>query len=131
MCTACGECVEACPTGAMEKLGEEWTVDALVKELVKDRAYFEQSGGGVTLSGGEPSLQPAFTLALMRALKNAGIPVALDTCGLCSWETLETLAAEADLVLYDLKLIDAGEHEKWTGVGNERILENLKRLAHT
>ena len=82
VCTACGECVEACPTGAMEKLGEVWTVDALVKELVKDRAYFEKSGGGVTLSGGEPSLQPAFTLELMRALKQQGIPVALDTCGL-------------------------------------------------
>ena len=130
ICTACGECVEACPTGAMEKLGEVWTVDALVKELVKDRAYFEKSGGGVTLSGGEPSLQPAFTLALMRELKRRGIPVALDTCGLCSWETLEMLAEEADLVLYDLKLIDASDHEKWTGVRNERILENLRKLAH-
>lgn len=129
LCTACGECVEACPTGAMEKLGTEWGVDALVNELAKDRAYFEKSGGGVTLSGGEPSLQPAFTLELLRALKSRGISAALDTCGLCRWETLETLAAEADLVLYDLKLIDAAEHEKWTGVGNERILENLKRLA--
>ena len=69
-------------------------MDELVGELVKDRAYFEKSGGGVTLSGGEPTLQPAFTLALMRAAaSDAGIPVALDTCGLCAWETLETLAA--------------------------------------
>ncbi len=129
ICTACGECVEACPTGALEKLGTEWTVDALVKELAKDRTYFEQSNGGVTLSGGEPSLQPAFTLELLRELKGRGIATALDTCGLCAWETLESLAEEADLVLYDLKLIDSGEHEKWTGVGNARILENLKKLT--
>ena len=129
VCTACGECVEACPTGAMEKLGTEWDVDALVSELVKDRAYFEKSGGGVTLSGGEPSLQPTFTLELLRELKSRGVATALDTCGLCAWETLETLAEEADIVLYDLKLIDGAEHEKWTGVGNARILENLKRLG--
>jgi pyruvate formate lyase activating enzyme len=129
LCTVCGECVEACPTGAMEKLGTVWTVPELVSELVKDRAFFEHSLGGVTLSGGEPSLQPGFTAQLIHALKRSGIPVALDTCGLCSWETLESLAGDADIVLYDVKLIDAREHEKWTGVGNERILENLVRLG--
>ncbi len=130
LCTACGECVEACPTGAMELLGTVWSVTDLANELAKDRAYFEKSGGGVTLSGGEPGLQPAFTLELMRELKRRGISVALDTCGLCAWETLETLAAEADVVLYDIKLIDAGDHERWTGARNERILANLERLAH-
>jgi len=129
LCTACGECVAACPTGAMELLGTVWSVDALADELEKDRVYFEQSNGGVTLSGGEPSLQPAFTLELMRELKRRGIAVALDTCGLSSWETLETLAVEADLVLYDLKLIDSGDHAQWTGARNERILANLERLA--
>ncbi len=129
LCTACGECAEACPTGAMEKLGTAWSVSDLVSELVKDRAYFEKSGGGVTLSGGEPSLQPAFTLELLRELKRRGIATALDTCGLCSWETLEMLAAEADVVLYDVKLIDPAEHERWAGVRNEKILENLKRLG--
>lgn len=126
ICVICGECAQACPSGAMELLGEETTVDALVKELVKDRAYFEKSGGGVTLSGGEPSLQPAFTLALIKALKEKGISVALDTCGLCPPETLEKLVAEVDMVLFDLKLIDEGEHEKWTGVSNIRILNNLQ-----
>ena len=128
LCTSCGECAEACPSGAMEMLGEAISVEELVSELVKDRAYFEKSGGGVTLSGGEPSLQPVFTLALMRELHEAGISVALDTCGLCQPERLEELAAEADLVLFDLKLIDEKEHEQWTGVGNSRILENLQKV---
>ena len=129
ICSACGNCTEACPTGAMEKLGMEWTVKDLANELAKDRAYFEKSGGGVTLSGGEPALQPRFTLELTRALKDRGLQVALDTCGLCAWETLATLAAEADMVLYDIKLIDSEEHEHWTGTGNERILANLNQLA--
>ncbi len=128
LCTACGECVRACPSGAMELLGEEISVSDLVKELVKDRAFFEKSGGGVTLSGGEPSLQPEFALALMKTLKAQGIKVALDTCGLCTPETLKRLAAEADLVLFDLKLLDHADHERWTGVNNERILNNLKQL---
>jgi pyruvate formate lyase activating enzyme len=124
-CIACGECVEACPTGAMEKLGIAWTVEELVKELVKDRAYFEKSGGGVTLSGGEPSLQSQFSLDLIRALKAQGVSVALDTCGLCSPETMKKLLDEVDQIFFDIKLIDPGAHEKWVGVGNDRILDNL------
>ena len=126
LCNACGGCVHACPSGAMEMLGEEISIENLVNELVKDRAYFEKSGGGVTLSGGEPSLQPAFTLELMKALKQAGLSVALDTCGLCPPETLAELVAEADIVLFDLKLIDEEAHQKWTGVSNTRILSNLQ-----
>lgn len=128
LCDACGDCAHACPSGAMEMLGETISVEDLVSELVKDRAYFEKSGGGVTLSGGEPSLQPAFTLELMRSLRQAGISVALDTCGLCQPETLMQLAAKADVVLFDLKLIDEDAHQKWTGVSNTRILSNLQAL---
>ncbi len=124
-CSACGKCVEACPGGAMEMLGREITVNGLADELMKDRAFFEKSGGGVTLSGGEPSLQPEFTLALMRLLREKGLNVALDTCGLCMPETLEKLINETDLVLFDIKLINKNEHLRWTGVSNERILENL------
>ncbi|MBA3072125.1 MAG: glycyl-radical enzyme activating protein [Anaerolineae bacterium] len=126
LCNACGDCVSACPSGAMELLGEAITVEDLVSELIKDRAYFEKSGGGITLSGGEPSMQPAFTLELMKALKQAGLSVALDTCGLCPPETLMELVAEADIVLFDLKLIDEEAHRKWTGVSNTRILSNLQ-----
>ncbi len=127
-CTACGACVTACPTGAMEMLGETVSVEELVNELVKDRSYFEKSGGGVTLSGGEPSLQPEFALALIRALKTQGVSVALDTCGLCSAQTLEKLVKETDHVLFDLKLMDDSDHEKWTGAKNQRILENLENV---
>jgi pyruvate formate lyase activating enzyme len=128
LCTACGDCVRACPSGAMEMLGEEMYVQDLVRELIKDRAFFEKSGGGVTLSGGDPSLQPAFTLELMKSLKNEGVSVALDTCGLCMPETLQELVEEADIVLFDLKLIDEDDHKKWTGSKNSRILENLQMV---
>ncbi len=129
VCTACGTCVEDCPSNAMEMLGKKVEIDELVTELLKDRAYFEKSGGGVTLSGGEPTLQPAFTLELLRSLKERGIQTALDTCGLCSPETLSELLPFVDVLLYDLKLADSVQHREWTGVGNERILENLKRVA--
>jgi pyruvate formate lyase activating enzyme len=125
VCTACGACVEACPSGAMELLGARVDADGLFKELAKDRAYFEKSGGGVTLSGGEPALQPAFARGLIERLNAAYIPVALDTCGLCPPETLEQLLSGVDLVLYDLKLADAALHERWTGVPNASILSNL------
>lgn len=130
ICTVCGKCVEACPAGAMEMLGKEITVEELVAELLKDRAYYEKSGGGVTLSGGEPTLQPRFCGALMDALKREGIHVALDTCGLCAPETFNMLIEKADLILFDVKLIREDEHMKWTGVENRRILDNLETVRN-
>jgi len=129
LCQACGVCAEVCPANAQELLGRQVGVDELVKEMVKDRAYFEPSGGGVTLSGGEPTLQPAFALALLQALHARGIHTALDTCGLAPYETLERLAAESDLVMYDLKHIDPQAHRRFTGAENGRILSNFVRLA--
>ena len=128
-CQVCGTCAEVCPANAHEMLGQEFRVDSLVAELLKDRAYFHKSGGGVTLSGGEPTLQPAFALALLKALREKGIPTAIDTCGLCQPETLKSLAAESDLILFDLKLIDANAHRAWVGVDNQPILENLHGLG--
>jgi pyruvate formate lyase activating enzyme len=128
-CLVCGECAEACPANAQELLGRAVSVAELTSELLKDRAYYEKSGGGVTLSGGEPSLQPAFALALMEGLQAAGISTALDTCGLCSRENLEKLAEHSDLILFDLKHIDTHAHQQFTGVGNERILANLDWLG--
>ena len=124
-CEACGACVEDCPSGAREMLGRIVTVDETVGELLKDRAYYEKSGGGVTLSGGEPTLQPDFTEEILRGLKEYGISTALDTCGLCSQQTLDRLLPYTDLVLFDIKLLDSTLHQQFTGVSNRQILENL------
>ncbi len=125
-CTGCGMCASACPANALELLGQTITLEALVTEVLKDRAYFEASGGGVTLSGGEPTLQPAFAIAFLQQLRAAGVPAALDTCGLTSQTTLEALLPIVDLVLYDLKEIDADKHRAFTGQPNDRILENVR-----
>jgi pyruvate formate lyase activating enzyme len=127
-CETSGKCVEACPSGAREMLGKTVTVNEVLHELLKDRAYYEKSGGGVTLSGGEPTFQPDFAEALLRALKEEGIPTALDTCGLCTTQTLERLLPYSDLVLFDLKLIDPEAHRFFTGASNKQILENLDMI---
>jgi len=127
-CERCWECVDACPSGALEVQGREVTVKEVLAEVVPDRPFYERSGGGVTLSGGEPTLQFEFCLALLKALKEEGISAALDTSGFASWEKLSQLLPFLDLVLYDLKHTDSARHEELTGVGNERILENLKRV---
>ncbi len=127
-CEACGKCAAACPSGALEALGKTVTVHELLAELLKDRAYYEKSGGGVTLSGGEPTFQPDFSEILMRGLKEQGIPTALDTCGLCSTRTLDRLLPYTDLVLFDLKLFDPDLHHQFTGTSNRQILENLAHL---
>ena len=128
-CVACGRCVEACPGGALDLLGTEWTLDALVAEVLKDRAFFAKSGGGVTISGGEPSMQARFVEAFMKRLREEDIHVALDTCGMCATGVLLPLIDQASLVLYDLKVMDSLEHERLTKQPNERILLNLRAVA--
>ncbi|MDT8271732.1 MAG: glycyl-radical enzyme activating protein [Desulfomonilia bacterium] len=129
-CTGCLVCTQTCPSTALEAYGTPSEVEDLVSELIKDRIYFEKSGGGVTLSGGEPTMQPNFSLGILKSLKEKGIHTALDTCGQCSWEILEELLPYTNLVLYDLKLMDKTLHRGYTGVSNKRILENLTRLGH-
>jgi pyruvate formate lyase activating enzyme len=121
----CVTCAAACPSGALEALGRTVTADEILAELLKDRAYYAASGGGATLSGGEPTLQPDFAEALLRGLQEAGVATALDTCGLCPVATLDRLLPYTDLVLYDLKLLDPGRHRRFTGQTNAKILENL------
>ncbi|OFV87080.1 MAG: hypothetical protein A3J75_05310, partial [Acidobacteria bacterium RBG_16_68_9] len=128
-CTLCGECTDECPTTALELLGAHWRVDDLVAEVAKDRSYFETSGGGVTVSGGEPVLQTTFVASFLERCRALGLHTALDTCGMCSAASLETLARRADLVLYDVKEIDAEKHTRLTGQSNERILSNLVDLS--
>jgi pyruvate formate lyase activating enzyme len=103
-------------------------VDEVLSELLKDRAYYEKSGGGVTLSGGEPTFQADFAEAVLCRLKTEGIATALDTCGMCSSDTLDRLLPFTDLVLYDLKLYDSDLHRQFTGSSNRQILANLLHL---
>jgi pyruvate formate lyase activating enzyme len=129
LCRSCLECTKVCPSTALEPYGVSCSLEGIVTELLKDRVYFEKSGGGVTLSGGEPTMQPRFAWALLKALHEEGIHTALDTCGLTSWETLESMIPYVDLVLYDLKEMDPERHRAYTGADNALILENASRLT--
>ena len=129
ICALCGKCAEACPANALEILGKEINSQDLSEELLKDQAFFAKSGGGVTLSGGEPAHQADFCTALMKLLKEQGVHTALDTCGLVPQINLEMILPYTDLVMYDLKLMDAGQHQQFTGASNERILQNLRWLV--
>jgi len=124
-CVGCGACAKECPSTALELLGQTWKLSALVDEVAKDAAYFQQSGGGVTVSGGEPTMQAEFVAAFLAAMRARGLHTALDTCGQCSPEALATILPHADMVLFDLKLIDAAAHKEHTGASNKKILENL------
>ncbi|MGC8874821.1 MAG: glycyl-radical enzyme activating protein [Chloroflexia bacterium] len=130
-CTACGRCTEVCPAAALEVIGKAWEPAELLAELLRDQAFYDTSGGGVTFSGGEPALQAGFLREILPLCKQAGLNVALDTSGILPWETYEKLLPYVDLVLYDLKLWDPVRHEQATGVRNERILKNAQRLARS
>ncbi|RLI47980.1 MAG: glycyl-radical enzyme activating protein [Candidatus Thorarchaeota archaeon] len=129
LCTVCGACVEVCPSTALEILGERWNAEDLVEELARDTVFFQTSGGGVTLSGGEPMYQADFAVAVAKGLKEKGIHVALDTCGYYSQSTLESILPHVDLILYDLKVMDGAKHREYTGVPVDRILENAKFIG--
>lgn len=128
-CDSCATCVVACPSTAMDIYGEDCKPNDLAREVMKDKVYFQKSGGGVTLSGGEPTMQPLFARELLSAFRKSGLHTALDTCGQCSWETLEELLPYTDMVMYDLKEIDPDKHKKFTGISNTRIFENLTSLG--
>ena len=128
-CTLCGRCAELCPTRALEVCGREWTMDELMAEVEKERMVMEQSGGGVTLCGGEPLMQPDATLAILRELGRRGLHRAVDTTLYAQPAVIDSVAAECELLLVDLKLMDSALHHRLTGVGNELILENIARLA--
>jgi pyruvate formate lyase activating enzyme len=128
-CLRCGACADACPTGARRLAGREMGVAEVMAEVDADRVFFEESGGGVTFSGGEPLLQPEFLAALLRAARAAGLHTAVDTCGAVGRERIEAIAPLADLFLFDLKLFDDARHRAATGVSNRPILDNLRALA--
>ncbi|HMK64912.1 MAG TPA: glycyl-radical enzyme activating protein [Thermodesulfobacteriota bacterium] len=128
LCDGCGKCADECPSTAMEILGVSWEVNDLFREIIKDQVYFEKSGGGITLGGGEPVLQSPFATDLLRRLKEQGVATAVDTAGLCPWEALEGLLPYTDLLLYDLKIMDPQKHTELTGAGNSLIQNNLLQV---
>ena len=130
-CRACGSCVDECLKGAREIAGHQATITELLAEIEKDRVFYEQSGGGVTLSGGEVLCQPEAARELAQACQIRGIHVAIDTCGHAPYENLARLLDCADLFLYDLKHLDSLQHRKFTGQDNHLILDNLLRLSAT
>ena len=131
ICRRCGRCVDTCYSGALKTAGRSMSVEAVVEVLTRDEAFYQSSGGGITVSGGEPTMQPDFTLALLERCKEKGYNTALDTCGYAAWRVLKSLLRHVDLVLYDLKHMDSVKHRDLTGVSNRLILDNLKRLDGT
>lgn len=126
-CTACGLCARVCPTGALELKGRIVSAEEVVRRATRMRPFFEATGGGVTLTGGEVTMQPRFAVAVLEGLNRAGIHTVVETAGHCSPETLDAIADLADVVYFDLKLADEEAHRRWAGVQNRRILANASR----
>ncbi len=129
-CISCGNCVKECPSTALHMFGEWWDLEGLYNEIQKDKVYYQKSKGGVTVSGGEPTLQSSFLLRFLKKCKGNGISTALDTCGFANRKIYEKLLPFVDLVLLDIKQIDSEKHQEFTGVKNEIILENAELIAN-
>ncbi|WP_028313618.1 glycyl-radical enzyme activating protein [Desulfatibacillum aliphaticivorans] len=128
-CDACGKCAEVCTQDALRLVGGDWDAESLLEEIAADRDFFLDSGGGVTLSGGEPLLHGDFLLEFLSLAKSEGIHINLETCGMAGYEVLSSLTPLLDLVYFDLKLMDSQEHARYTGAPNARILNNFSLLA--
>ena len=129
-CTFCGKCENFCPAGVREIVGREYTVKELTKELMKDQMFYEESGGGVTFSGGEVmSMDMDFILAMAKELKRQDVTLTIDTCGYVPYERFEKILPYVNTFLYDVKVMDPELHKKYMGTDNKLILENLIRLS--
>jgi pyruvate formate lyase activating enzyme len=128
-CTRCGACVEVCPTTARIFDSATMDVEEVLAVLERDRDFYERSGGGITFSGGEPTAHAGFLLALLKACRRAGLHTAVETTGFAKWKVLQRLLPWIDLVLYDIKALDPGQHKALTGQRNDSILANLERIA--
>lgn len=130
-CTNCLGCSDECPSEAIKQWGKSMSVDECMKVILKDRGFYERSGGGVTVSGGEPLLQSDFVLALFKACKQEGIHTCIESSLYSNWNKIEKLLPYTDLFISDIKLMDRNRHKKHTGVDNQKILSNLKQLSKT
>ena len=130
-CTSCLGCSDDCPSEAIKQWGKSMSVDECMKIILKDKGFYERSGGGVTISGGEPLLQSDFVLALFKACKQEGIHTCLESSFYSNWNKIDKLLPYTDLFISDIKLMDRNLHKKHTGVDNQKILKNLKQLSKT
>lgn len=131
LCRACGRCAVECYAGALVLVGKERTVDEVMALIQQDVPFYERSGGGVTLSGGEPLLQGEFARAILQRCHDEGLHTAVETCGMAPWRSIEHIRPHVDLWLYDLKHLSPTRHKRYTGASNRLILANLCRLAET
>ena len=129
VCERCGTCLDGCYSEARQIVGREMAVEEVMTEIESDNAFYDESHGGVTFSGGEPLLQRDFLLALLQACQTRGLHTVVDTSGFATWDTLDRIRLCTDLFLYDLKLIDDERHREFTGVTNQPILRNLQQLS--
>ncbi len=129
VCTACGKCSDVCPSKAISLVGERKTVSEIIEVIEKDRVFFDNSGGGMTLSGGEPLSQHEFAAAIMQISQEKGFHTAIETTGYQDWTLAKPIFAHSDLILFDIKLMDPVRHEEIIGVSNELILSNARKIA--
>lgn len=129
LCDRCGACAEVCYAEALTVIGEEYDIPSLLEVVDRDRPFYEQSGGGVTVSGGEPTLHFDFLLDFLRAAKEAGLNTVIETCGAFSWDKFEELLPYLDIIYFDLKVVNEEEHKRITSASNKTILANARRLA--
>lgn len=129
ICSLCGDCAKKCPSEALAIIGKKTSVEGVMREIGKDSAFYEESEGGITISGGEPLLQIDFTDAILSECKKRDIHTAVDTCGYASRKAIEKIKDKTDLFLYDLKVMNDAKHRKYTGKSNRQILRNFKILA--
>ncbi|MFP4640900.1 MAG: glycyl-radical enzyme activating protein [Dehalococcoidia bacterium] len=130
LCVGHGKCAEVCPNEARNLMGKYFSAEEVLEEVKSDEVFYLHSGGGCTLSGGDPVMQPEFAITLLKLCRDAGIHTALDTSGYTEWETFKRILEYTDLVLYDFKHMDSAKHKEYTGVGNELILDNARKCYH-
>jgi pyruvate formate lyase activating enzyme len=128
LCDNCGECADACPSKALEMSGKLVSVDDVIRAVEEDGGFYVRSGGGLTVSGGEPLSQADFVSSLLATARKRGLDTVIETSGLCPWETFERVAPHVDQIFYDIKCVDPEKHKRTTGISNEVILENFRRL---